>query len=85
MEIEPMEKLCIACGMPMKSEEDFAAGDEGKAYCRFCCREDGSMQSYEEKLESMADFIEETKEVEREAALGIAKNVMAALPAWEKK
>ena len=41
-------KTCIACGMPMKTKEDFAMGDESKDYCKYCTRPDGIMQSYEE-------------------------------------
>ena len=50
-------KSCIACGMPMKTKEDFAMGDENKNYCIYCARPDGTMQSYEEKIKSMTGFI----------------------------
>lgn len=80
-----MEKSCIACGMPMKSNTDFAMGDSSKTYCKFCCREDGSMQSYEEKLESMSHFISKTKNIDAESAKKKAKNIMSTLPAWTEK
>ena len=41
------------------------------------------MQSYEEKLAGMAEFIVRTQGLNKDAALGSAKNIMAQLPAWK--
>ena len=76
-------KICIACGMPMKAREDFAGGDENKDYCIYCARPDGSMQSYEEKLESMTGFIVKTQGLDANAARNAAKGMLARLPAWK--
>ena len=75
-------KQCIACGMPMKEAKDFAMGDTEKEYCVYCARPDGSMQSYEEKLDSMTAFIVKTQGLEDSAARGAARAMMAKLPAW---
>lgn len=77
-----MEK-CIACGMPMKNPEDFAMGDLEKEYCRYCCHPDGTMQSYEEKLNSLTLFIIKTQGLEEKTANVAAKEMMTKLPAWE--
>jgi hypothetical protein len=77
-------KTCIACGMPMKKPSDFAMGDTGKDYCVYCCRSDGSMQSFEEKKEGLKDFIIRTQGFDEKAALNMAENMMRALPAWKK-
>ena len=76
-------KMCIACGMPMKTPEDFAMGDEKKDYCVHCARPDGTMQSYGEKLESMTDFIIKTQGLDANAARNAAKGMLAKLPAWK--
>lgn len=76
-------KQCIACGMPMKSLEDFAMGDSEKDYCRYCCHKDGTMQSYDEKLSSLTNFIVKTQGLDEMAAKIAAKSMMAKLPAWE--
>lgn len=76
-------KTCIACGMPMKTKEDFANQDESKDYCKFCAREDGTMQSYEEKLSGMTGFIMKTQGLAEEAAQSAAVAMMAKLPAWK--
>ena len=77
-------KNCIACGMPMKKPEDFAMNDESRDYCVHCARPDGSMQSFEEKKESMANFIIKTQGLAREAAMSAALSMMKKLPAWEQ-
>jgi hypothetical protein len=76
-------KMCIACGMPMKAKEDFAMGDENKDYCVHCARPDGTMQSYEEKLQSLTGFIVRTQGLDEAVASNAAKSMMAKLPAWE--
>ncbi|MHB8061146.1 MAG: zinc ribbon domain-containing protein [Ruminiclostridium sp.] len=76
-------KTCIACGMPMKEQKDFAMGDEKKDYCIYCARPDGTMQSYEEKLESMTGFIVKTQGLDKDVARNSAKGMMAKLPAWQ--
>lgn len=75
-------KTCIACGMPMKTKEDYPMGDENKDYCRFCSKPDGAMQSYDEKLESMTKFIQSKQGLDEAAAKNIAKSMMLTLPAW---
>jgi hypothetical protein len=76
-------KVCIACGMPMKTDEDFAMGDPGKDYCRYCARPDGTMQSYSEKLAGMTEFIIRTQGLDENAARNAARQMMSRLPAWQ--
>ncbi|SHJ37317.1 Putative zinc ribbon domain-containing protein [Clostridium cavendishii DSM 21758] len=76
-------KTCIACGMPMKTKEEFAMGDETKDYCIHCAKPDGTMQSYEEKLESMAGFIIKTQGLDKDVAKNVAKEMLSKLPAWK--
>lgn len=77
-------KICIACGMPMKEPADFAMGDIEKDYCVHCARPDGTMQSYEEKLGSLAAFIVKTQGLDRQVAVHAARKMMAGLPAWKE-
>jgi hypothetical protein len=76
---------CIACGMPMEKPSDFPLGDQSKDYCVYCAKPDGSMQSYEEKLDGMTDFIVKTQGLDAKAARSAAKNAMSKLPAWKEK
>jgi hypothetical protein len=69
--------------MPMKTQKDFAMGDKKKDYCIYCARPDGTMQSYEEKLESMTGFIIKTQGLDANVARNSAKGMMAELPAWK--
>ena len=66
----------------MATAEDFALGDESRDYCRYCARPDGTMQSYDEKLDSMTLFIVRTQGLDEAAARGVAQRNMAKLPAW---
>ena len=77
-------KNCIACGMPMKKASDFAMNDESRDYCVHCARPDGSMQSFEEKKESMTNFIIKTQGLAREIAENAALSMMKKLPLWAK-
>ncbi|MBN7771752.1 zinc ribbon domain-containing protein [Clostridium aminobutyricum] len=76
-------KVCIACGMPMKETSDFAMGDAEKDYCVYCARPDGTMQSYEEKLDSMTNFIIRTQGLDEKAANATARDMLSRLPAWK--
>lgn len=78
-------KTCIACGMPLSKPADYPLNDEGRDYCIYCARSDGSMQSYEEKLDSMTDFIVRTQGMDREAARQIAERSLEKLPAWKNR
>lgn len=77
-------KTCIACGMPMRTQSDYAMGDESKDYCIYCVRPDGTMQFYEEKLESMTRFIIKTQGLDETVAKNVAKEMLDKLPAWKK-
>ena len=76
-------KTCIACGMPMKTPEEFAMGDTSKDYCVYCARPDGSMQSYDEKKASMIEFIVKTQGLDKTVAEKAAVEMMKKLPAWQ--
>ncbi len=80
-----MAAQCIACGMPMEKDEDFALNDRSKSYCRYCARPDGTMQNYDEKLAGMTGFIVRTQGVTEAAAREAARTMMAGLPAWASK
>lgn len=76
-------KSCIACGMPMKVKSDFAMGDENKDYCVHCANVDGSMQNFQQKKESMTEFIIKTQGFARVVAENAALSMMKKLPAWK--
>ncbi|WP_068787205.1 zinc ribbon domain-containing protein [Paenibacillus phocaensis] len=75
-------KTCIACGMPLQEPGEYAMGDTSKDYCVHCSRPDGSMQSLEEKLDSMTAFIVRTQGLDGSAAKSAARSMMSRLPAW---
>lgn len=77
-------KKCIACGMPMVKKEDHAMADVSKDYCKFCANKDGTMQNFDQKLESLSGFIIKTQGLDASVAKETARKMMSKLPAWEK-
>jgi len=77
-------KTCIACGMPMEKESDFAMGEIKKDYCVYCARPDGSMQSFDEKKQSMINFTIKTQGLEKGVAEKAVENMMSKLPVWQE-
>jgi hypothetical protein len=78
-----MNKICIACGMPMESLDDFALKDSSKDYCCYCARTNGEMQSYEERLENYSGWLMKTQGLTKAAAISQSKTIMSQLPAWK--
>ena len=79
------ERFCIACGMPLRSPEDFWQGDTSKEYCVHCSREDGSMRSYEEAVIGMGHFLQKTQGMAPEQAQQAAVEWLAKMPAWQNR
>ncbi len=78
-------KICISCGMPLRTKEDYPKGDESKNYCKYCARPDGSMRSFEESIEGMAGFLEKTQGLTGETARKAAISALIKNPAWKDK
>ncbi|WP_353097642.1 zinc ribbon domain-containing protein [Tissierella praeacuta] len=75
-------KICIACGMPMNEISEFAMNDISKDYCLHCACPDGTMQSFEEKKKSLANFLIKTQGIDEKVAIKTAESMMKKLPAW---
>jgi hypothetical protein len=77
--------ICIACGMPMERAEDYALGDLTKPYCCHCSREDGTMQSYAEKLANYTAWLVSTQGLDATVAHKQAAAILGQLPAWRDR
>ena len=73
---------CISCGMPLRSADDHPQGDTSTSYCKHCARDDGSMKSYDEVLAGMTGFLQNAQGLDAEAAQGMARGMLAKMPAW---
>jgi hypothetical protein len=69
--------------MPLRTDEDRAASDPKKEYCRHCARPDGTLKSYDEALDGMSQFFAKTQGIDPEVARELARSSMAKLPAWK--
>ena len=77
-------KKCICCGMPMNKKNDFAMGDESKDYCVYCAKEDGSMKSFDEAVEGMAEYMSESEKIDKNFARKKVLEYMKSMPAWKE-
>ena len=77
-------KKCICCGMPMNKKNDFAMGDESKDYCVYCAKEDGSMKSFDEAVEWMAEYMSESEKIDKNFARKKVLEYMKSMPAWKE-
>ena len=77
-------KKCICCGMPMNKKNDFAMGDESKDYCVYCAKEDGSMESFDEAVEGMAEYMSESEKIDKNFARKKVLEYMKSMPAWKE-
>jgi len=79
------DEVCISCGMPLRSKDDYPLGDTSKDYCKYCAREDGSLKSFDEAVVGMAAFLERTQGLKGDAAKKAAFNYLIKMPAWKDK
>ena len=77
-------KKCICCGMPMNKKNDFAMGDESKDYCVYCAKEDGSMKSFDEAVEGLADYMSESEKIDKNFARKKVLEYMKSMPVWKE-
>lgn len=78
------KRLCISCGMIFHSSDDFPMGDTTKKYCKYCAHEDGSIKSFDEALDTIADLIEKTQGLKSEAARAAAFAILSKNHAWKE-
>ncbi len=78
------QKTCESCGMPMTEKNHFGGGDENNKYCCFCTYENGTLMSFEDKLNHMSNFIASRMGVDKDKSIQIAKENMKKFPVWEK-
>jgi len=84
---KPPDKFihCITCGVPMRDAADHADGDLTRPHCRGCVRPDGSIITYDEVCEHMAEHLVQTLDLHPTAARTIAEERLSNLPAWSAK
>lgn len=74
--------VCLSCGMPMTSPEDFAGSHPENTYCVHCANHDGSLKSYDEVLNGMASLMMTSRNMDKAAAESAAREYMSRMPAW---
>ncbi|XKM12486.1 zinc ribbon domain-containing protein [Orbaceae bacterium ac157xtp] len=77
-------KMCIACGMPMTQISHYAKFDLTKNYCKHCAHQDGTMVTFDEKLESTAKRFANEHNMAYNEAKAFAKVMLRKMPAWKQ-
>ena len=78
----PMMSNCLSCGMPMTSPGDSGGGNPENKYCVHCCNPDGSLKSYDEVLNGMANFMMQSRNMDKATAGSAAREYLSKMPAW---
>ena len=73
---------CDSCGMPLATDTDHALGDATIPYCRFCTKEDGTLQPRDERLERFTQWAMKQDGLDYDSARAQAAAYMATMPAW---
>jgi hypothetical protein len=81
-----MEKHCVACGVPLRKEEDIHGQIDEGPLCEWCITPDGSVKNCEVIFESVVKFFNESvPDTDREFAERITRKNMNNLPYWKGK
>lgn len=75
-------KMCISCGMPMTSLADYPLYNMTKNYCKLCARNDGSMQTFDEKWANLTHTLIKVHQMDENIAKDTAYVLLKKLPAW---
>ena len=69
-------RACESCGLPVESG----------MYCRRCTNENGTLQSFEERLSGLTEFIlSRSPGLDRAMAEARARVYMRMMPAWRDR
>lgn len=87
----PKFKHCLSCGYPLISSKDHGGNDEKNTWCKYCCYEDGTHKSYDEKLQDHINMllsekgekITGKKYTSKEEAKKDAIEYLSKMPAWK--
>jgi len=74
---------CGSCGFPMQSPDGFAGGKRDSAYCSTCGDETGRLKPYDEVLSANAAYLVRQQGLDPGAARGLARALLASMPAWK--
>ena len=74
---------CGSCGFPMRAADDFAGGKSDSAYCSTCGDASGRLKPYEEVLSANAAYLVRQQGLDPGAARGLARALLASMPAWK--
>lgn len=81
---ESLCRSCFSCGFPLRRPEDFAGGDPKAEYCSTCADAQGRLKPFDEVVQANADYFVAEQGIDPQAALTMARALLASMPAWQK-
>jgi hypothetical protein len=69
----------------MRTPADFAGGKPGAVYCSTCGDESGKLKPYQDVLRANAEYLVREQGLDPNAARGMARELLAAMPAWKDR
>lgn len=75
---------CGSCGFPMKKPEDFSLGNIASRFCQYCTDAQGELLDYDTILNLNTKYYISSQGIAEEAAMQMAKDLLATMPAWKK-
>jgi hypothetical protein len=81
-----MEKICVACGMPLKTDGDIHGQIDEGPLCKWCVSPDGGVKDCETIFNDGVKFFSESVPgADEELAKRICRKNMNNLPCWKGK
>jgi hypothetical protein len=77
MSDEPLCRSCGSCGFPLRDAE--------ATYCGTCADADGTLKPYDAVVAANASYFVEEQGVAPQAALAMARALLANKPAWKDR
>lgn len=76
---------CNSCGMPLVNDEDFALGDTGAEFCKYCVDEKGKLLPFEKIFEANKGYFQESQGLTDAAAAKMTNDLLKKMPAWKQQ
>ena len=69
----------------MRTPADFAGGRLDAAYCSTCGDDAGQLRPFDAVLQANADYLVRQQGLDPGAARGMARALLASMPAWKSR
>lgn len=83
MTAQTSSAICVSCGMPMSTAADHAPGNPSSQHCKYCSKENGALQDFEERFQRMVQWQMRQQGCNQQEAEEQTREHMRKMPAWK--